>query len=340
MEKRLIRFGIIGCGRVAPKHAQAIITNPSGRLKAVADLIKPRAETYAREYGAVPYNDYRYLLDDKQIDVINICTPSGLHERIAIEALEANKHVIVEKPMALSSEDSKMMLMVAQKMKKKLCVVLQNRYNPPIQELWKIINNKELGILLLSNATVRWYRPQSYYEDGWHGTLLMDGGVLMNQAIHYVDLLQWLMGDIDTVFSFVGTLAHKIEVDDTGVVVIRFRNGAIGSIEASTIAFPGNIEGSITIIGEKGSVKVGGTALNKKEFWEIPGNIEKTNIHTEQKELSIYGEGHKMVIANMINAILYDIKLTTDGEEGKKSIDIVEAIYKSVKTGVPTFVNY
>lgn len=330
-----INFGIIGCGRIAPKHAQAVVSNPLGILNAVADIVPLRAHAIQEKYGGLSFSDYHHLLENKQIDVINICTPSGLHAKMAIEALEAGKHVIVEKPMALTIEDSESMVQTAKKVKKKLCVALQNRYNPPIIELKQALDRGDFGALLLCNATIRWYRPQSYYEDGWHGTKSMDGGVLFNQAIHYVDILQWLMGDIDSVFSFTGTLAHKIDIDDACVASLRFKNGSLGSLEASTITFPRNIEGSIAVFGKRGSVKIGGTALNQKKLWcfSPSDSVEEIPALVASEENAIYGESHKRVVDDMIDALINDREPQINGEEGRKSIAIVNAIYRSASVG-------
>jgi predicted dehydrogenase len=340
MHPQLIKFGIIGCGRIAPRHAIAIVENPYCTLKAVADLVLFRAENFSREYGAIPYSDYRKLLSDKSIDVICVCTPSGLHSMMAVEAMEAGKHVIVEKPMALSLQDAEKMIAASKRAERKLCIVFQNRFNPPILELKDAIDRKLLGKLLLCNATVRWYRPQNYYDDGWHGTLIMDGGTLLNQAIHYVDIIQWLMGNVKSVFSYAGTMAHQIEIEDTCVAVMNFKNRALGSIEASTITYPANLEGSISIFGEYGSVKIGGVALNEKVIWKLPEeSTEHQGNPFQTLQNNIYGEGHKKTIANMVNSLMHGASLVVDGEEGKKSLIIIDAIYKSISSGLPISVS-
>lgn len=333
---RKLRFGIIGCGRVAPRHAQSLQELERGELVAVADKVASRAEKFHSEYGAEPYTDYRALLERDDIDVVNICTPSGLHAQIGIEVLEASKHVIVEKPIALSTEDADRLITKAELTGKKLCVILQNRYNVPMQEIYKAVHSGQIGELLLGNATVRWYRPQSYYEDDWHGTWAMDGGALMNQSIHHIDALQWLMGDVESVFAYTATLAHEMEAEDVGVAVLKFKNGALGTIEGSTVTYPQNLEGSVAVFGKKGSLKVGGTALNRKVIWKIQGEIEK------EREIitgdlvdppSVYGYSHKKVIDDMISAILEDRQPTTNGKEARKSLALVELIYESSRTG-------
>jgi len=336
--KNPLKFGLIGCGRVAPRHAQSISELPGATLVAVADVKTSRADRFAQEYDAVAYGDYHRLLDCHDIDVVNICTPSGLHAEMAIEAMTAGKDVIVEKPMALSLEDANRMIGVARATGRKLCVVLQNRYNPPMQELRGVVDSGRIGRLLLGNVTVRWYRPQSYYEDEWHGTWAMDGGALMNQSIHHIDALQWFLGPPASVFAYTATLAHRMETEDAGVAVIRFRSGAMGVVEGSTLTYPQNLEGSLALFGERGSLKVGGTALNRKVIWKIQGEMELEQELLTQDQVdppSVYGTSHKAVIAEMIAAIREDREPPTGGPEARRSIALVLAMYESARTGAP-----
>jgi UDP-N-acetyl-2-amino-2-deoxyglucuronate dehydrogenase len=331
-----LNFGLIGCGRVAPRHISSIRELSKARLVAVADVIESRAQRYAGESGVDAYIDYQRLIERDDIDVVNICTPSGLHAQIAIDAMQAGKHVIVEKPIALSMEEADRMIDTAKVEGVKLCVVLQNRYNPPIKDLRQIVDEGRMGKLLLGNATVRWYRPQEYYEDGWHGTLAMDGGALMNQSIHHIDALQWFMGDVQSVFAFTDTLAHFMETEDTGVAVIRFKSGALGVVEGSTITYPQNLEGSIALFGEIGSAKVGGTALNRKVLWKIEGELEHEHELLTREQVdppSVYGYSHRAVIEDMVNAVLENRNPKTNGDEARKSVALVLAIYESARTG-------
>ena len=333
-----IRFGLIGCGRVAPRHAQSFAELADARLVAVADVIESRAQRFAKEYHAEAYTDYRRLLERRDIDVVNICTPSGMHAHMAIEAMQAGKHVIVEKPMAMNLRDADRMIATEQATGVKLCVILQNRYNPPMQDLRRVVDEGKLGRLLLGNATVRWFRPQEYYEDGWHGTYALDGGALMNQSIHHIDALQWLMGDVESVFAYTATLAHKMEAEDVGVVAVRFKSGALGSIEGSTLTYPENLEGSVAIFGERGSVKVGGTALNRKVLWKIEGELEHEHALLTRDQLdpsSVYGTSHQLVIADMIAALRENRAPRTNAREARKSVALVLAIYESARTGKP-----
>jgi predicted dehydrogenase len=338
MTEQLIRFGIVGCGRIAPRHAEAIRDLPGATLVAVADKIETRAKHFGCDHGADALTDYRALLDRDDVDVVDICTPSGMHAQTAIEAMQAGKHVIVEKPMALSLEDADRMIATARDTGRRLCVVLQNRYNPPVQDLRRLLDEGRLGRLLLGNACVRWYRPQEYYNDDWHGTWAMDGGALMNQSIHHIDALQWLMGPVEEVMAYTATLAHRMEAEDAGVAVLRFRGGALGSIEGSTITYPENLEGSIALFGDRGSVKIGGTALNRKAIWKIAGELEhEREILTREQidPVSVYGQSHKAVIADMIDALLHDRDPKTNGPEARRSVALVLALYESARTGRP-----
>jgi len=333
-----IRFGLIGCGRVSPRHVQSIAELAQARLVAVADVIASRAERVAQEQHAEAYTDYRRMLERHDIDVINICTPSGMHAQMTIEALQAGKHVIVEKPMALNLHDADRMIATARATGKKLCVVLQNRYNPPMRDLRRVVDENRLGKLLLGNATVRWYRPQEYYEDGWHGTWAMDGGALMNQSIHHIDALQWLMGEVESVFAYTATLAHTMEAEDVGVATLRFTSGALGVVEGSTVTYPENLEGSVALFGERGSVKVGGTALNRKVFWKIEGELEHERELLTRDQVdppSVYGFSHRAVIADMLHAILENREPSTNGPVARKSVALVLAMYESARTGKP-----
>ena len=334
----MLRFGLIGCGRVAPRHAQSLGEMPDACLVAVADIKESRALRFAREYAADPFTDYRLLLERPDVDVVSICAPSGLHSQMALEAMQAGKHVIVEKPIALSLEDADRMIAAAEASRLKLCVVLQNRYNPPMQDLKRVVSSGRLGRLLMGNATVRWYRPQEYYEDGWHGTWAMDGGALMNQSIHHIDALQWLMGRPESVFAYTATLAHRLEAEDTGVAVIRFQGGTLGVVEGSTITYPENLEGSIAVFGEHGSLKVGGTALNRKVIWKVRDELEheKELLTRDQVDPpTVYGGSHQAVIADMVSAVTGDREPHTNGDEAIRSLALVLAMYESARTGLP-----
>lgn len=330
-----LRFGIIGCGRVAPRHAQSLVQLHSTELGAVADVKATRADAFAEKYAAVPHTDYRALLDRTDIDAVSVCAPSGLHAAISIDAMRAGKHVLVEKPIAIRLEDADRMIQVAKEEGVTLAVVLQNRYNHPMQQLRALIDEGGLGRLYLGNACVRWFRPQSYYEDDWHGTWEMDGGALMNQSIHHIDALQWFMGPVAAVNAYTATLAHEMEAEDVGVAALRFTNGALGVIEGSTLTWPQNLEGSVAVFGERGSVKIGGTALNRITLWKVEGQLEEeSEILTSQRvdPPSVYGYSHREVIRNFADAVLTGAEPDTSGPEARRSLELVLAIYESARS--------
>ena len=329
-----IRFGLIGCGRVAPRHAQSIAQIHKSKLVAVADIKVARAQNFAQEYAAEPYADYRQLLARADIDAVSICVPSGLHAQVAIDAMQAGKHVLVEKPIAIRLADADRMIAIAREQQVNLGVVLQNRYNQPMQRLRRLIDTGSLGDIYLGNACVRWYRPQSYYEDDWHGTWAMDGGALMNQSIHHIDALQWFMGPVQSVFAYTATLAHKMEAEDAGVAVLRFAGGALATIEGSTLTWPQNLEGSIALFGRRGSVKIGGTALNRITLWKVDGELEQeAEILTSQRvdPPSVYGYSHREVIRDFVQSLQEGRSPGTPGEEARRSLELVTAIYESAR---------
>ena len=332
----MIRFGLIGCGRVAPRHAQSLAQLRETQLVAVADLRAARADHFASDYRAEAYTDYRALLDRADIDAVSICVPSGLHAQVALDALDAGKHVLVEKPIALRLEDADAMIARAQATGRTLAVVLQNRYNHPMRQLRAAIDGGALGRLHLGAACVRWFRPQSYYEDGWHGTRAMDGGALMNQSIHHIDALQWFMGNVQSVYAYSATRAHSMEAEDVGVAVLRFAGGALATIEGSTLTWPENLEGSVAVFGERGSVKIGGTALNRIVLWKVDGMLEQeAEILTSQvvDPPSVYGYSHRELIHDFATALRDGRAPGTPGSEARQSLELVLAIYESAAVG-------
>lgn len=338
-----IRFGLIGCGRVAPRHAQSLQQLSETELVAVADVKPNRADNFAQKYGVQAYYDHHALLENKEIEAVTICVPSGLHKAVTMDALAAGKHVLVEKPIALELADADLMIQTAAEKGLTLGVVLQNRYNAPMQMVRQLVDIGGLGNLYLGNACVRWYRPQSYYEDDWHGTWAMDGGAIMNQSIHHIDALQWFMGRVKSVYAYTATLAHQMEAEDVGVAVLKFESGALATIEGSTITWPQNLEASIALFGAKGSVKIGGTALSRITMWKVEGNLEQeAEILTSQRldPPSVYGYSHREVIHNFAQALLAGEAPSTTGPEARKSLAIVKAIYESAETGQEVIVNY
>ena len=337
--QRTIRFAIIGCGRIVPKHAESIVALPEAELVAVCDIVPELAEAFANKYGAEPYTDYLEMLQRDDIDVVTIATPSGLHADIGIAAAEAGKHVLVEKPMAMTLKTADEMIEACHKASVKLGVIHQNRFNDSIKLLRTALDDGRFGKLTHGQATVRWSRNDHYYTQApWRGTKLQDGGVLMNQSIHNIDLLQWTFGPVESVFGYTATFMRNIEMEDMGGAVIKFKSGAIGLIEAASTLYPTNLEETLNVFGETGSVIVGGIAVNRIEVWELPDSVEeKKEIFANQAgdPPSVYGFGHREVILDIMQAIREDREPAIPGEEGRKALEIILAIYKCQETKVP-----
>jgi UDP-N-acetyl-2-amino-2-deoxyglucuronate dehydrogenase len=334
---RLIKFGLIGCGRISEKHFQAIEQIENSKIIACADIIKSRAVKASEKYKIKSvYTDYKKMLENEDIDAVLICTPSGLHPKMGIEAAKMKIHVITEKPMAINLKSADDLIKTCDDNLVQLFVVKQNRLNPPIQLLKRAISKNRFGRLFSANATVRWTRPQSYYDQAkWRGTWELDGGAFLNQASHYFDLIQWLMGSAESVMAFTTTINHEIETEDEGAGIIHFLNGAIGVIEVTMNTYPHNYEGSITILGEFGSVKIGGIAVNKIEHWEFKDYddddkyIEQSNTNPK----SVYGFGHLGFLQNVVNVLQGNAKPEVDGRSGRNSLELILAMYESAKTG-------
>lgn len=333
----MIKAGLIGCGRISQRHVE-VFREMKEVIKPVAfcDKIEERTEAYAEEFSASKYTDYKKMLADEKPDIAVICTPSGLHPEHGAEAAARKINVISEKPMAVRLEDADKLIKACDDNGVKLFVVKQNRLNPGINLLKRAIDKGRFGKLFMANATVFWNRPQEYYDLApWRGTWEFDGGAFMNQASHYIDLVQWLMGPVDNVMAITGTLARQIETEDSGAAVMRFRNGSIGTIQVTMLTYPKNYEGSITVLGEKGTVKIGGPAVNKIDKWEFDryddddALVQDANYNTP----SVYGFGHKGFYMNVIKVLNGDGQATTDGREGRKSLELILAIYKSAKSG-------
>lgn len=331
----MIRVGVVGCGRISERHFE-VFRELKDRIKlvAVCDKIKEKAERWADEFGVTGYTDYAEMLDKETFDLMSICTPSGLHPKHGAMAANKKINVLSEKPMAVTLEGANELIRACDDNDVKLFVVKQNRLNPPIRLLKKAIDKNRFGKIFMANATVFWQRPQDYYNAAeWRGKWEFDGGAFMNQASHYVDLIQWLVGPVDYVTAVTGTLARQIETEDTGAALLKFRSGAIGVIQVTMLTYPKNYEGSITILGETGTVKIGGNAVNKVEKWDFEkyddddAAVNDVNYSTK----SVYGFGHKGYYENVLDVLKNKSKATTDGREGKKSIELILAIYKSAK---------
>lgn len=338
MDKK-IRFAIIGCGRIAPKHAESIAALEEAELAAVCDIVPERAQAFADKYGAKPYTSYEEMLAKEKVDVVTIATESDRHAPIGITCAKAGKHVMVEKPMAMTLASADELIRTCHEEGVKLSVIHQNRYNKSIKLMRQALEKGRFGKLTHGQATVRWNRNDAYYAQApWRGTKLQDGGVLMNQSIHNIDLLQWTLGPVESVFGYTRTALRKIEMEDVGVAVIKFKNGALGVIEAASTIYPKNIEETLNIFGETGSVMVGGIAVNRIETWEFPDSEEeKKQIFDSQENdpPNVYGFGHREVMKDMIDAIREDRAPAIPGEEGRKALEIILAIYKCQETKEP-----
>lgn len=344
-----IRMAIIGCGRISYKHVEAIIQNKDEiELVAVCDVVEANAMAKKDEYitkigkdvEVKVYTDYKEMLEKADIDMLSIATESGYHPEISIYCMNKGKHVLVEKPMALSIQDADRMIECANKNNVKLCVSHQNRFNEPIQKLRAAVDENRFGKLVNGTARILWNRNMGYYTQApWRGTWQLDGGTLMNQCIHNIDLLQWMMGgDIDTVYAQCGTFLRDIEAEDFGAIIIKFKNGAIGVVEGSACVYPKNLEETLSIFGEKGTVVIGGIAVNAIETWRFGDNKDtEEEILSQQKgdPDSVYGFGHTPLFKDMIDAINTNRQPLINGVEGKKGMSIILAAYKSRLTGLP-----
>ncbi|MDA8228709.1 MAG: Gfo/Idh/MocA family oxidoreductase [Desulfitobacterium hafniense] len=339
MDNKKMRFAIIGCGRIAPKHAESIVALEEAELVAVCDIVPEKAQSFADKYGAVPYTDYLEVLKRDDIDIVTIATPSDLHAPIGIDAAKAGKHVMVEKPMAMTLKSADELIQACRDAGVKLSVIHQNRFNKSIKLVRQALEEGRFGKLTHGQATVRWNRDENYYAQApWRGTKLQDGGVLMNQSIHNIDLLQWMFGPVESVYGYTRTALRKIEMEDVGVAVIKFKSGALGIIEAASTIYPKNIEETLNVFGETGSVIVGGIAVNRIETWEFPASDEeKKQIFASQESdpPTVYGFGHREIIVDMIEAVKNNRNPAIPGEEGRKALEIILAIYKCQETKEP-----
>lgn len=334
----MLRFALVGCGRIAKRHAELLAGGKieGARLSAVCDIEPNRLAIFSSEFGVPGYSDMHEMCSRETVDAVAVLTPSGLHAKHVIELAPYRKHIIVEKPMALTLDDADAMIRACDEHAARLFVVKQNRFNVPVVKLREALNEGRFGRLVLGTVRVRWCRRQDYYDqDAWRGTWRLDGGVLANQASHHVDLLEWMMGDVDSVFARTSTALVQIEAEDTAVVVLRFHSGALGIIEATTAARPKDLEGSISILGEKGSVEIAGFAVNELRTWQFePARPEDSEVRERfsVNPPNVYGFGHQAFYAHVVDCIRNDRPQLIDGLEGRKSLQLISAIYESVET--------
>ncbi|MCR4399953.1 MAG: Gfo/Idh/MocA family oxidoreductase [Syntrophomonadaceae bacterium] len=328
-----VGIGLIGCGRISGNHFEAIRQQPGARIVACCDIIPERARQAAEKYD-IPFwtTDYRQMLQRPEVDLVSVCTPSGLHPEHGILAARAGKHVIVEKPMAVRLADADRLIQECERAGVKLFVVLQNRLNPAIQLVRRAFEEGRFGRLYMIVANVFWTRPQGYYDMApWRGTWALDGGAFMNQASHYVDMVQWFGGEVAEVKAITGTLARNIEAEDTGCAIVRFTSGAIASINVTMLTYPKNLEGSITLLGETGTVRVGGTAMNRIEHWEMADAEDLRELvgQAATNPPDVYGFGHRDFYSAVIDAGRLRGWAVT-GEEGRCSLALLTQIYGAV----------
>jgi UDP-N-acetyl-2-amino-2-deoxyglucuronate dehydrogenase len=334
---RKIRIAVVGCGRISASHFKAIEAHQDDlQLAAVCDVDRVALETVVRKYGVIGCTGLTELLQTTDVDVVALCTPSGLHPAQAIQVARSGRHVVTEKPMATRWSDGLRMVKECDEAGAYLLVVKQNRLNATLQLLKAAAERRRFGRIYMVTINVFWTRPQSYYDGArWRGTWEFDGGALMNQASHYVDLADWLIGPVESVQAYVGTLARNIQVEDTATVGIRWRSGTLGSINVTMLTRGKNLEGSITIIGEKGTVRVGGVAVNEIQHWEFEDadpDDEKVASASYQTS-SVYGFGHIRYYDNVIKVLRGEGKPETDGREGLRSLELLIASYLSARDG-------
>lgn len=344
-KQKKIKFGLIGCGRISERHFVSMENIPEIELRAVCDIRAERAREISKKYKVDWYKNYQELLERNDIDIVSICTPNGLHVQMGIDAAKAGKDVLMEKPLGINLKGADKLLNCFKKTKRKIFSVLQVRFNPPLQALKKVIEEKKLGSINNAALVVRWTRPQKYFDkDEWRGTKKLDGGTLLNQGIHYIDILQWLLGSVESVFAKKDTISHQIEIEDIVVALLKLKNGSYATLEFTICTYPRNLEASVSVLGSKGTIKIGGLAADKIDIWEAK-NLPRPNLSSGLTP-NIYAKGlyqgscpnHLFVYKNIIqyyqgNKSAY----ITDGNEARKSLEIIEAIYRSADTNKEIF---
>lgn len=334
---RKIRFALVGCGRIAKNHFASIAKHSEvAELVGVCDIDPMILEEAAAATGAAAFLNLSDMLAELEMDIVVLTTPSGLHAQQAIQVAAAGKHVMTEKPMATCWEDGIEMIRACERANVRLFVVKQNRLNATLQLLKRAIVGNRFGRIYMVNINVMWTRPQEYYDSAhWRGTRELDGGAFMNQASHYIDLLTWLIGPIESLHAYADTLQRQIESEDTGVISVKWKSGALGSVNVTMLTHPRNFEGSVTIIGENGTVRVGGVAVNSIEHWEFSSKhpdddiVKKASYDTN----SVYGFGHPLYYDNVIKSLRGEAQPEADGAEGLKSLEVLIAAYASAREG-------
>lgn len=334
----IFNVALLGCGRISARHSQLLGEGQiqGAKLCAVCDLSEEKAKRIGDKYSVPTYTDMHEMMLEVRPDIVVILTESGNHAKHTVELAQYGAHIVVEKPMALTLSDADRMIEACDKAGVKLFVVKQNRFNLPVIKLREALEAGRFGKLVMGTVRVRWCRPQAYYDqDAWRGTWAMDGGVLTNQASHHIDLLEWMLGEVNSVYAMSRTALANIEAEDTAVVVLRFRNGALGVIEATTAVRPKDLEGSISILGEKGSVEIGGFAVNHMKTWNFldaqpldEDVLENFSVNPP----NVYGFGHKAYYEHVVSALHGNGPHLVDGLVGRRSLELINAIYESIET--------
>lgn len=335
----MLNFALVGCGRISKRHSELLGNKQiaHARLVAACDIVPEKAKAVGEKFSVPWFTDMHEMMQRTDVDVIVVLTESGNHARHVIELARYGKHLVVEKPMALTLDDADAMIRACDEAGARLFVVKQNRFNVPVVKLREALEQKRFGKLVMGTIRVRWSRDQKYYDqDPWRGTWALDGGVLTNQASHHVDLLEWMMGDVDSVFAKSMTALVDIEAEDTAVAILKFRNGALGVIEATTAVRPKDLEGSISILGEKGTVEIGGFAVNQMKVWNFTERqagddevMEKYSVNPP----NVYGFGHQAYYEHVVDCIRSQKQHLVDGLEGRRSLELINALYESIETG-------
>jgi UDP-N-acetyl-2-amino-2-deoxyglucuronate dehydrogenase len=347
MQDRTYGFAIVGCGVIAPTHARAIGDIPNAELRAVVDVVPERAQKLAAEFGAEPYTELGAALARPDVDVVCVSVPSGLHAEVGVQVAQAGKHLIVEKPIEITLEAADRLIAACRQQGVKLAVISQHRFDPGMRRLREALEAGRFGRLLLGDAIIKWYRTQQYYDSGaWRGTWELDGGgALMNQGVHYIDLLQWTMGPVESIYAHCATVAHEIEVEDLGLALLKFANGAHGVIEGSTAIYPGVPE-RLEISGTGGTAVVENGEVKLWAFKDEQGEVgpygakltaEAAPPESQDKAASdpaaLQISGHRAELADMLEAIAADRDPVITGEEARKPLEVILAIYESARTG-------
>lgn len=338
-----VKFALIGCGAIANKHVIAINRLNNAGVVGAFDIDAKAAKVFEKKYNIPAFTEAEEMIANTKPDVLNILTPSGRHAENILDLIEFNRHFVVEKPFALRLEHIDRILEECDRRGLKIFVVQQNRFNPPIQKLKEAIDRGRFGKLVMGTVRVRWCRDQAYYDQkSWRGTWAYDGGVLTNQASHHIDVLIWMMGEVESVMAKTATRLADIETEDTGVSILKFRNGALGVVEATTATRPKDIEGSISILGEKGAVEIGGFFMNELKIWNFsePDEMDVAVWERFARVPEEIGWNHTEFFKDVINGLKQDRKGLIDGLEGRKSVELINALYESAEAGKEVFLRF